>query len=45
MPYSGDRGCGLIKKQAQVAAFQICGSAASKKPHAIPVLFIPLAKA
>ncbi len=42
---SNNCGCGLIKKQAQVAASQIRGSGATKKPHAAPVHFIPLAKA
>jgi|GEM_PF-4970330 len=45
MPKSINGGCDLIKKQAQVAGFQIRGSDASKKPHAAPVLFIVLAKA
>jgi hypothetical protein len=45
MPNSIDFDCGLIKKQAQIAASQIRGSGASKKPHAAHVLFIPLAKA
>ena len=48
LPRARDTGhccCGLIKKQAQVAASQIRGSRESKKPHAPQVHFIPLAMA